>query len=1208
MKRNNGILYVMLICILIFNVFPEAAADSNTVQRTIYVSPKGSDESDGTEKQPYRTLEKARNEIRKINSDMSGDILVILDDGVYYLEQPLELTEQDSGSNGYKIIYKAAPGKQPILSGGRALPAMQKAEGELWRTKVEGIEQIRELSINGRRARRASSETKQTALGDYDDPNTDYENDGLIMDASVVGAWENPQDVTFNWCFTWVYNQMKVKDIFTDPTDKTRTIVTFQQPYWQYVKTRPAQAKAGTMCQYSDAFVIDNAFELLDTPGEFYFNRTTKYLYYWPLENESMEDALVEAPVLDTIINIHGSDIENHIHDVEFQGITMRGATWQSMNENSFCGEQAQTFATSEINAYPPGAVQLNYASRINFTDCIINNTASTGFDLGEGVCDSNFTGNAIFDIGGSAFSVGRRWHAYLREPEYPEGPQEVLQKKPLSSSSMKSQEFRAKMARDTLFEHPAPKSNPNYYFQSHSDDKRQGICSWLKADLMKPYNIDKIDLVYGSYAFNGPLDEEGRRNFEVIASNDPNFTTYDVLHTQSNDSSPEILSVKGNGNKYRYLMIRKTQPGTLIVGELYVYSYDEKAIRVDDICRNITINNNYMDRCASYYFCMPTVSATYVDTLKVEHNDIMNSPYSGVSLGWGWSATNTSTTCRNNSVSYNLINGVNMECHDGGCIYTLGQMPDTILEGNYLVNQIKPFGSLYTDEGSAYLTLRNNVAEYTPASIFTWIATDHDIMAYDNYSETTRFINEGTNCNIETPVNYIPGRPTPEAKKIIDNAGLEPRYQHLRKYADVNSKTYGRGRDLYASAVSAFGTGFYEAVTQYYLPSAEQILQNAPFGNLPGQFSPYAKLELQNAVDEVRLSKRTSDGELLDQVDAKMRLYKALTGVKETLYDLPLDQLIDFCRKYAEQAMEGEKLDQYSRESIDTFIAEIAQAELDSKQSEKDLYQILFTLESALHKFYNSAAHADILALEVNGTRADIDQENRKITVELPVGTDLKESNIKLIVSEGAKVYTDLKDETDLRYPRQIALGVRDQIRLYTLEASVSQGNSLQSFSKNAEQWYNADNIIPVEINGKLRLSDSYAPYMMKNTLFDDRIDVSFTTALNLDSQPISLMFGAKSAEVLNNGKDETSDHFRLELKGKTAILYQIHSGVTKQIATATISPLQPLQDCRLLVEIQDGAVCITLNDNVIINSHVGKLNGGYVGFYLPNTSIILN
>jgi|GEM_PF-242671 len=87
----------------------------------LYVSPKGSDNSDGSHDHPFATLAKARDELRKLPKDQA--ITVWLARGDYYFETPFRLEARDSGTATHPVTYRAVEGETPRLLGGRRLSA-----------------------------------------------------------------------------------------------------------------------------------------------------------------------------------------------------------------------------------------------------------------------------------------------------------------------------------------------------------------------------------------------------------------------------------------------------------------------------------------------------------------------------------------------------------------------------------------------------------------------------------------------------------------------------------------------------------------------------------------------------------------------------------------------------------------------------------------------------------------------------------------------------------------------------------------------------------------------------------------------------------------------------------------------------------------------------------------------------------------------------
>jgi hypothetical protein len=62
-----------------------------------------------------------------------------------------------------------------------------------------------------------------------------------------------------------------------------------------------------------------------------------------------------------------------------------------------------------------------------------------------------------------------------------------------------------------------------------------------------------------------------------------------------------------------------------------------------------------------------------------------------------------------------NYVYGSNWLLVDGGSIYVLGPQPNSVMASNFISNQRQLYGALYTDEGSAYWYMTNNVVHDVP-------------------------------------------------------------------------------------------------------------------------------------------------------------------------------------------------------------------------------------------------------------------------------------------------------------------------------------------------------------------------------------------------------------------------------------------------------------------------------------------------------------
>jgi hypothetical protein len=142
-----------------------------------------------------------------------------------------------------------------------------------------------------------------------------------------------------------------------------------------------------------------------------------------------------------------------------------------------------------------------------------------------------------------------------------------------------------------------------------------------------------------------------------------------------------------------------------------------------------------------------------YVANTLIAHNELENLPYSGISNGWGWGSQ---SYAGQNRITSNLIHDHMRLLHDGGGIYSNGAQGTSLATGelidsNVVYNQAHPYGAIYLDDGSQYVTVTNNLIYNAPHGIF-----QHNIASPNVVKD-----------------NWTLPAATPAL--LLDNAGLEP-------------------------------------------------------------------------------------------------------------------------------------------------------------------------------------------------------------------------------------------------------------------------------------------------------------------------------------------------------------------------------------------------------------------------------------------------
>ncbi len=281
--------------------------------REIFVCPDGDDMDPGTMAQPLQTLEAARDALRQTAGDRP--VTVWLRGGVYERQMPFRLTDEDSGTEAAPVVYRAWPGEEVRVVGGR------QVEG--WTPVTDGATLSR-LTPTAR-GHVVCIDLRSEGLTHYgvvkggglelffdDKPMTlsRWPNAAYVFIAELVfpgtlnvrgkigsltGAfvyegtrptcWLDEKDVWVYgyWFHDWADEYQEVESI-----DVARCIVTIVPPYHEYGY------------RVGQWFYWLNILAELDTPGEWYLDRDTGILYFWPPSVDNQKRAVVST--LDTLV------------------------------------------------------------------------------------------------------------------------------------------------------------------------------------------------------------------------------------------------------------------------------------------------------------------------------------------------------------------------------------------------------------------------------------------------------------------------------------------------------------------------------------------------------------------------------------------------------------------------------------------------------------------------------------------------------------------------------------------------------------------------------------------------------------------------------------------------------------------------------------------------------------------------------------------
>lgn len=143
-------------------------------------------------------------------------------------------------------------------------------------------------------------------------------------------------------------------------------------------------------------------------------------------------------------------------------------------------------------------------------------------------------------------------------------------------------------------------------------------------------------------------------------------------------------------------------------------------------VCSGDEITENRIFNVGLDYSSSVGIIATYPEKIIISKNEVAYVPYSGISLGWGWTSLPSSLT--GNLIELNHVHHVMQKLNDGGAIYTLSNQRGTIIRNNLITDLSygsltqgsehhagrPPVVPLYLDNNSEGITLENNYCSRT--------------------------------------------------------------------------------------------------------------------------------------------------------------------------------------------------------------------------------------------------------------------------------------------------------------------------------------------------------------------------------------------------------------------------------------------------------------------------------------------------------------
>lgn len=321
--------------------------------QVIYVSTRGNDKWNGSEKKPVASLVRAQELARAYGRDTSVEI--VFEDGIYYLPGTVQFTGQDSKDYPATVTLRARHEGKAVISGGQQIRLDWKQEaGNIYVASVPAGMDIDQLYVAGLRQPMARFPNAQPGkqrnvydtwvLDHQAQPNPEMD----PLQPERIALWKNPEGGYVHAMHTALWGDMhwEIKGKNEDGTLQL-------EGGWQ--NNRPS----GMHPLYR---FVENIKEELDVPREWYYDRSESKLYYMPLPEIDLDEAKVEIVRLKHLIEFNGTK-ENPVRGIHLQGLTFKHTARTFM-------ENKEQLLRSDWTMYRGGAIVFNGAEECSVENC----------------------------------------------------------------------------------------------------------------------------------------------------------------------------------------------------------------------------------------------------------------------------------------------------------------------------------------------------------------------------------------------------------------------------------------------------------------------------------------------------------------------------------------------------------------------------------------------------------------------------------------------------------------------------------------------------------------------------------------------------------------------------------------------------------------------------------------------------------------------
>ena len=294
------------------------------------------------------------------------------------ISEPLVFNEKCK--SGLPIVFSSQNGKA-VISGGLEISGNWKDEGNgVFSRKIDGAENFRQLYVNKKQAVRSRFPEKsddyqsEVLTGKWLDDSKEL---ALPKDFEKYISKDNLSDVEIHIVEAWTHSIAKVKSYRTDSENIIFSLTAdSEKKFFSKHSSKIAEPKVW----------IENTLSTLDSPNEWFYDKASETLYYYPENPEEINNLMFTIPQAEQLVKI--SDSEN----IRFNNISFAYSNWNEPSYTGFLDGQATSYMkiADGVTTWqtPIAAVEVSDSDGIEFMNCSIENIGSAAIKFDE-YCDN---------------------------------------------------------------------------------------------------------------------------------------------------------------------------------------------------------------------------------------------------------------------------------------------------------------------------------------------------------------------------------------------------------------------------------------------------------------------------------------------------------------------------------------------------------------------------------------------------------------------------------------------------------------------------------------------------------------------------------------------------------------------------------------------------------------------------------------------------